>query len=415
MNRKILLYIAIWIGSLILISFYGGTASYAIFFGVTLIPVLSLLYIAAVILCFRIYQKTDVRTMQVDDETGYFFVIENNYPYAFSGMRVIPFSNYFTLHDQINSEAYTLLPGEKVSFNTKISCKYRGEYPIGVRAVEISDFLGLFKIIYKLPDVPKAIVHPKIVQLEELMNTPDESVTSIPSNYIGSDIIDASVRSYERGDSLNRIHWKASAKTGELKVRNIFEEKKRGILIYFDGKRISNDESDYLPYENKVLEVVIAVTRYFAWQNEEVDIIQGTKEAIDEKSSASNSGKGTSKNGRGTINNSTGTEHTINSPSEFDKFYVNMCSFTFDEEYDSVAALSEFENTCVLKTPKIAYIVVGEISEELLMVTDRLNALSINIVIYLVTDKWDERVKTYSNEYRKIVMVGNEADISEII
>lgn len=165
MNRKILLYIAICIGSLILISFYGGTASYAIFFGVTLIPVLSLLYIAAVILCFRIYQKTDVRTMQVDDETGYFFVIENNYPYAFSGMRVIPFSNYFTLHDQINIEAYTLLPGEKVSFNTKISCKYRGEYPIGVRAVEISDFLGLFKIIYKLPDVPKAIVHPKIVQL----------------------------------------------------------------------------------------------------------------------------------------------------------------------------------------------------------------------------------------------------------
>ena len=399
MNRKTLLYIAIWIGSLILISFYGGTASYAIFFGVTLIPVLSLLYIAAVIVCFRIYQKTDVRTMQVDDETGYFFVIENNYPYAFSGMRVIPFSDYFTLHDQINSEAYTLLPGEKVSFNTKISCKYRGEYPIGVRAVEISDFLGLFKIIYKLPDVPKAIVHPKIVQLETLMNMPDESVTSIPSNYIGSDIIDASVRSYERGDSLNRIHWKASAKTGELKVRNIFEEKKRGILVYFDGKRISNDESDYLPYENKVLEVVIAVTRYFAWQNEEVDIIQGAKE----------------ENGRGTINSSTGTEHTINSPSEFDKFYVNMCGFAFDKEYDSLAALSEFENTCVLKTPKIAYIVVGEITEELLMVTDRLNALSINIVIYLVTDKWDERVKTYSNEYRKIVMVGNEADISEII
>ena len=399
MNRKTLLYIAIWIGSLILISFYGGTASYAIFFGVTLIPVLSLLYIAAVILCFRIYQKTDVRTMQVDDETGYFFVIENNYPYAFSGMRVIPFSNYFMLHDQINSEAYTLLPGEKVSFNTKISCKYRGEYPIGVRAVEISDFLGLFKIIYKLPDVPKAIVHPKIVQLETLMNTPDESVTSIPSNYIGSDIIDASVRSYERGDSLNRIHWKASAKTGELKVRNVFEEKKRGILVYFDGKKISNDESDYLPYENKVLEVVIAVTRYFAWQNEEVDIIQGTKE----------------ENGRGTINSSTGTEHTINSPSEFDKFYVNMCGFAFDNEYDSLAALSEFENTCVLKTPKIAYIVVGEITEELLMVTDRLNALSINIVIYLVTDNWDERVKTYSNEYRKIVMVGNEADISEII
>ena len=54
-NRRILL--VLWILSLIGISIRGGQITYGIFFLLTLIPIVSLIYILAVILLFKIYQS----------------------------------------------------------------------------------------------------------------------------------------------------------------------------------------------------------------------------------------------------------------------------------------------------------------------------------------------------------------------
>ena len=48
--------LGLWLLSLVAISFYGGAVSYGFFFGLTLVPVVSAVYLLAVYLRFKIYQ-----------------------------------------------------------------------------------------------------------------------------------------------------------------------------------------------------------------------------------------------------------------------------------------------------------------------------------------------------------------------
>ena len=56
-NRRILFLL--WVLSLIGISLRGGPVTYGVFFMLTLVPVISLLYIRLVIVLFKIYQDLD--------------------------------------------------------------------------------------------------------------------------------------------------------------------------------------------------------------------------------------------------------------------------------------------------------------------------------------------------------------------
>lgn len=79
MRARRLCFVVLWILSLMAISFRGGVVSYGFFFGVTLLPVLSLVYLVLVNLLFRIYQKVESRTMVCGQPMPYFFVLQSKY------------------------------------------------------------------------------------------------------------------------------------------------------------------------------------------------------------------------------------------------------------------------------------------------------------------------------------------------
>lgn len=56
------------------------------------------------------------------------------------------------------------------------------------------------------------------------------------------------VREYEPGDPLNRIHWKATAKSGELKIREVEAAVSDKLLIYIDG----TDAADKFLFETRI-------------------------------------------------------------------------------------------------------------------------------------------------------------------
>ena len=53
----------LWVLSLAAISYYGGAVSYGIFWGITFIPVISLLYLIFVYFNLRILQQIESRIM----------------------------------------------------------------------------------------------------------------------------------------------------------------------------------------------------------------------------------------------------------------------------------------------------------------------------------------------------------------
>lgn len=62
----------------------------------------------------------------------------------------------------------SLLPHEEIRVDTKMYCKYRGTYPVGVKSVEITDFLGLFTIPYPMMSQIRLTARPRIIPMEQL-------------------------------------------------------------------------------------------------------------------------------------------------------------------------------------------------------------------------------------------------------
>jgi len=202
----------------VFIYFYGGKVPYALFYTVILLPVFSLLYTIVVYLRFKYGQETDKRFVTKGDRVNFLFSINNEdffiYPYikiAFHGAKTI-FANQFQIKN------FSLLPFHGKTYSLELQCNYRGSYEIGINSVEIEDFLGLFTFRYNVFEPKYVTVYPRIVVLERFYLKTDfmsESHSVLNSKSEDMSTI-ADFRKYAYGDSLKRIHWKLTAKSGDI-------------------------------------------------------------------------------------------------------------------------------------------------------------------------------------------------------
>ncbi|HEY8743651.1 MAG TPA: DUF58 domain-containing protein, partial [Chloroflexota bacterium] len=99
----------------------------------------------------------------------------------------------------------------------------RGLYDLGPLTLSYGDIFGFEDRILRGTGTDRLIVYPKIVPLEQLL-LPSRSplgalrsrnpLSEDPSRVIG-------VRDYQRGDSIRRIHWPATARHGQLQVKKL--------------------------------------------------------------------------------------------------------------------------------------------------------------------------------------------------
>jgi uncharacterized protein (DUF58 family) len=97
----------------------------------------------------------------------------------------------------------------------------RGVYSIGPLSVEYTDPFGLAVARSAIGNSQSLYVIPAIVPLAEsgpIFASGDGSARLIQRTAIGSDD-DLMTREYRTGDALRRVHWRASARHGELMVR----------------------------------------------------------------------------------------------------------------------------------------------------------------------------------------------------
>jgi uncharacterized protein (DUF58 family) len=92
--------------------------------------------------------------------------------------------------------------------------------PVDARAfvVESSDLAGMFRSRRSSPDAEVALVLPRFMSLVGRPR-PIEIEASVAAPRAGSGTELFGVREYRPGDSLRRIHWRSSARHGELVVR----------------------------------------------------------------------------------------------------------------------------------------------------------------------------------------------------
>ncbi|UQU63172.1 DUF58 domain-containing protein [Couchioplanes caeruleus] len=116
---------------------------------------------------------------------------------------------------------------ERLGAHTASSVAYtvradvRGRYPVGPLVIRLTDPFGLCELTRSFPSVDRLTVIPQVVPLPsvrlagEYAGTGDSRARSVAVH--GED--DAATREYRRGDDLRRVHWRSTARTGELMVR----------------------------------------------------------------------------------------------------------------------------------------------------------------------------------------------------
>ena len=387
MKRNWIILIALWILSLVGISYFGGPVSYGFFAAVTLVPIVSLIYLFFVFLRFKIYQRLEGRNVIANTASDFYIALQNEDFFSFSGIRILFYSSFSSLSGIDDSVEYELIPHTGVKYETKLLCKYRGEYEVGVKSIVIQDFFRLFRFTYRNREPFRVRVLPRVVQLNSIKAL-DPAYLNTMDSYKNAASLDAVVRDYMPGDDIRSIHWKATAREGKLLVRNTIGEELNGIGIIMDSSKCSFHPMEFLPVENKICETALALCMYFTNHHIPVNIYSMQGEL---------------------------TRHTIGSISQFDEFYKYISSFVFDDTQSVDKLITSVSGDSLFYKNSFIVLVLHDLSDSAKDLMKLLKQNNISTVVYLITGEKDAVTTETDGVNSNIVMIPTDADLEEVI
>jgi uncharacterized protein (DUF58 family) len=133
-------------------------------------------------------------------------------------------------------EVVSLGPRERRNLCYTLYCRRRGYYPVGPMTMHTGDLLGVVRRSQAQVAPDHIIVYPRVVPLQRLgLPTRSPQVALPAQSHLFEDPARVmGVRDYQRGDSLRRIHWTATASTGRLLVKQYQPSIARETLICLD-------------------------------------------------------------------------------------------------------------------------------------------------------------------------------------
>lgn len=259
-----IIYAVFLVLSFVFVFLYGGKVPYMFFFTMLILPVISFAHVVIIYLRFKFVQEVDRKYAVKGEKVNFSFYIINEDFFLYPYMRATFFGADTIFTQQFHTKSFSLVPYSKISFSFEIECKYRGIYPIGLKSIEIEDFLGIFKLKYNINETKELIVYPKTIPLDRfllktnfisdthtILNTMHEYMTTI-----------SDIRKFAYGDTIKRIHWKLSAKMDELLVKNFQSTSQTSATLFLDLKRFNCPNEKRIILEDKLIESAVSVAYY---------------------------------------------------------------------------------------------------------------------------------------------------------
>ena len=143
--------------------------------------------------------------------------------------------------------------GGRQTIYYQLQCNRRGYHQIGPLVVETGDLFGLHRRYRVLTSPHFLLVYPKVVPLEgfELASRRPIGEIHISHRLYEDPTRIAGVRRYEAGDPLNRVHWRATARTGLLHSKIYEPSCVAGATILLDFHQAAYD-SRHEPYRSEL-------------------------------------------------------------------------------------------------------------------------------------------------------------------
>ncbi len=131
---------------------------------------------------------------------------------------------------------HSLMPRQARGWSVKTLCVQRGRFRLGPMELVTGDPFGLFTFTRAIPHTSALIVYPATFDLPTF-EPPRGRLVGGEALYRRTHHITpnvAGVRDYQPGDSFNRIHWRSTARTGRLIVKEFEEDPTADVWLVVD-------------------------------------------------------------------------------------------------------------------------------------------------------------------------------------
>ncbi|EOR20046.1 hypothetical protein A500_18962 [Clostridium sartagoforme AAU1] len=277
LNR--ILYLSLLIITFTFVYYYGGKVPNMFFYTVLVLPIVSFTYMLIGYFMLKYEQSLDNDLIFKGDKVTFTVNITNR------SFFILPYISISFLNDKggviqkhkINN--ISLQPFSKREVSIDYIYKYRGDFKLGVSTIEVQDFLGIFKFTLKNKTPLYITVYPQIIDIDEFYLSSgylSDNVSSIGGGQEDISTIEE-INKYNYGDSLRKIHWKLTAKTNELMIREYEKVGSRSAILILDLQSNNFEVEKNAAIEDKLLETTIAILRYCIYNDAEVKLIYDSK------------------------------------------------------------------------------------------------------------------------------------------
>lgn len=181
----------------------------------------------------RVVREASIQRAQVGDVVRERLVIENLWPFPRLWIEVHDHSDL----PQHGGGLVTYLPAfGRRRWTSRTPCTMRGKFSLGPATLASGDPFGIFRVEHQFADTNEIIVYPRTVDLArfELPVAELSGGPALRSRTYQTTPSVAGVREYAPGDGFNRIHWRTTARTGQMMVKEFELDPNAEIYLALD-------------------------------------------------------------------------------------------------------------------------------------------------------------------------------------
>ena len=274
--------VLIVLGTVYIALIYNSMAFMLLTFMEVVLLVVSVSYLCVCKLAIRGKIEIPVGISEAGKENMVKIVLTNNKRFTVARMKAI-----VVVEDTITSTKkkswmkLTAIPFGTISVTNNVTFPGTGNYNVILKKLRIYDITGIFYMDKKVNSLESVSIAPKICDVSVKLSEPTK-------NFYGeADVYDENspghdksgifqVREYQKGDRLQNIHWKMTAKQDELMVKEHLLPKSCPIVFLLDFQPIKKSKKNRI--EIAFLEAAVSISfsmmdagcaHYIVWYDKE--------------------------------------------------------------------------------------------------------------------------------------------------
>lgn len=241
----------------------GGGLPYTIFYSMLIIFIIGLFDSLLHLKDLYISIKCDKNSYSTGESATFNLVAENNCIVPVSFL-VLKNESLKKFNSKYEDQCISLRVNEIQWIRMDEMFLVRGIYNFGNTVFTFKDMFSILQITRVVNQNTNIKIYPKIHTIKELQSVGNENFDALINKKGNTEDLSTidDIRKYRFGDSLKRIHWKVSAKHGELYTRNFDTYTGEECKLILDMNFVSYQMDQGEICEEKLVEFFCSVLQY---------------------------------------------------------------------------------------------------------------------------------------------------------